>query len=162
MPSLAGQGRRGQILRRFAKIFGRGGEIEEIIFADLLRSPAGSSSFSASRLYDPRDRRVHPGSNRCAASFFPDWPHPPAGCGKISASASPRSLPELLVALRTAGEADDREIVRQQPVLGQVIKRGNDLAVGQVARGAEDDRRDLGLKFGVDSSMGGRIGSGHR
>src|SRR6185369_16855410 len=36
-------------------------------------------------------------------------------------------------------DADDRELTRQEPVRLQVVERGEELALGQIPGGAEDD-----------------------
>jgi hypothetical protein len=43
------------------------------------------------------------------------------------------------VILSRTRDADDGELVGQQPLLAEVVDRGQELAAGQVARGAEDD-----------------------
>ena len=46
---------------------------------------------------------------------------------------------ERLVGLGLPRDADDRELARQEPVGLQVVERGEELALGQVPGGAEDD-----------------------
>ena len=46
---------------------------------------------------------------------------------------------ELVVRPLRAGCADDREVLRQELAHRERVQRGEDLAVRQVARGAEDD-----------------------
>src|SRR5262249_30470206 len=48
-------------------------------------------------------------------------------------------LAEIVVALGAPGHADHACLVREQAVAGQVIKRGEQLAMRQVACRAEDD-----------------------
>ena len=53
--------------------------------------------------------------------------------------------------------ADDGEVIRQEAVFGQMIKGGDDLAVGEVAGGAEDDRcRGWHLGGGAGDHRGAR------
>jgi len=72
---------------------------------------------------------------------------------------------EFVVAFRAAGETDDGEVLGQELVLRQVVEGGNDLAVSEVAGGAEDDRRrrrDLRRGLGDHRGTGGIIdGDGH-
>ena len=51
------------------------------------------------------------------------------------------STTELADAVRrvAAGDADDAELSRQQPLLHQPVERRHQLALGQIARRAEDD-----------------------
>ncbi len=51
------------------------------------------------------------------------------------------TLPELLVAHLRSRHADDREPVGQEPSLAKVVERWNQLALREVARGAEDDEQ---------------------
>ena len=53
----------------------------------------------------------------------------------------PQVFAKFLVAFRAAGEPDDGEVIGQEFVFGQMIKGGNDFAMGEIARGPEDDRR---------------------
>src|SRR5262249_26785447 len=46
-----------------------------------------------------------------------------------------------VVVHRGAREADDRELLRQQPLALEVVERRDELALGQVAAGAEDHDR---------------------
>ena len=55
---------------------------------------------------------------------------------------------------RPAGDADDREVLRQQPGLLQVIERGQELALGEVAGRAEDDD-DAGIGGALRLHMAG-------
>jgi hypothetical protein len=48
---------------------------------------------------------------------------------------------EVAVAPVAPGEAEQREAGRQQPAVGQVVDRRDELLAGQVARDAEDDQR---------------------
>jgi hypothetical protein len=51
----------------------------------------------------------------------------------------------LLVAQRLARSSDDGERRGEQPLEREVVKRGNELALREIARAAEDDdRRWLG------------------
>ena len=76
-------------------------------------------------------------------------------CSKAASRARPRSLVELLARVELLdvarhplakrlgrqfvhGDADDGELVRQQAVAGQVVKRRHQQPLGQIARGAED------------------------
>ena len=45
---------------------------------------------------------------------------------------------ELLRRVGRACNADDRELLREQLAIGERVERGNELALGQVARGTED------------------------
>ena len=53
-------------------------------------------------------------------------------------------LAELVVGEGRARDAHDGETGRQAPVVGQTIERGQELALGEVAIGAEDDHHALG------------------
>jgi hypothetical protein len=48
---------------------------------------------------------------------------------------------EVPVAPVAPGEAEQREAGREQPAVGQVVDRRDELLAGQVARDAEDDQR---------------------
>ncbi len=100
--------------------------------------------------------RAHPGSNRCRdASCSHTFSSTGLVCENLR-SASPRSLRNSSSDLGPARETDDGGTFRQEAVLREVIKRGNDLAMRQVPGGAEDHRRD-GLQFrrrGGEASAG--------
>ncbi len=51
---------------------------------------------------------------------------------------------EVLGGLLRSGDADDGELLRQQVAEGERVERGEDLALGEVSRGAED-RQDARL-----------------
>ncbi len=48
---------------------------------------------------------------------------------------------KLLVRLLAARDADQLEALRQRPLVGEVVERGQQLAVGEVAGRAEDHQR---------------------
>src|SRR5690606_14468870 len=50
-------------------------------------------------------------------------------------------LAEALVGLLAAGRADDGEAVGEEPADGEGVERRHQLALGEVAGGAEDDER---------------------
>ncbi len=136
---LAGQSRGGEVLGCFAEIIGSSGEIEEVIFADRRAFRQGLELF--------REPFVGLGIVEFALEvidvgreLFPHFLIDRLGVGELLKRVA-EVFPEFLVALRPAGEPDDGEVVRQQPVFGQVIKGRDDFAMGEVARGAEDDRR---------------------
>ena len=74
-----------------------------------------------------------------------------------------------LIAQRAARHADDGELFGQQVGLAEVKERGQQLALGEVARGAKDDENagvgnaldalgDLGKILGAHSHLHGRHG----
>ena len=65
-----------------------------------------------------------------------------------------------LVAQGAARDADDGELVRQQPVLLEVEERGQQLALGQVARRAEDGHDDrVGNSLSAVRNLGKILGA---
>ncbi len=66
----------------------------------------------------------------------------------------------VVVGHLAAGIADDREAVRQEAAHAQVVDRGQELAVGQVARRAEDDEH--GRNGGPAGAQPGAQGIGRR
>ena len=50
-------------------------------------------------------------------------------------------LAVLLVAQGLPRGTDDRECRRQEPLQGEVVERGDELALGEIAGAAEDDDR---------------------
>ncbi len=58
-------------------------------------------------------------------------------------------LAEAIGGRVVAGEADDGELLREEIVVGEIAKRGNELALGEVAGGAENHH---------DAGSGGRVG----
>jgi hypothetical protein len=68
------------------------------------------------------------------------------------------------VAVLAPGEADEVEALGQRPVVREVVERGQQLAVGQVARGPEDDqgRRVDGLTLeALDERVRGLLDRAH-
>ena len=71
-------------------------------------------------------------------------------------------LAERLVVPVAAGVADDRRLGRQVPGAGEVVKRRHQLAVGQVARRAEEDDGARVGRLGAWQSFAQRVGVGRR
>jgi hypothetical protein len=69
--------------------------------------------------------------------------------------------PELGVGLLGAGDADDREPLREQAAGGERVDRREELALGQVARGAEDDECTRDRDAGEPQPLAQWVGRGH-
>ncbi len=95
------------------------------------------------RLVGRRVGEVAAGGRRCAPQARPRSPCPRAGPGSSCRGRSLSSLAERLVRVRATADRDDGELVRQQVRAPQLEQRGHDLAVREVAGGAEEheDRR---------------------
>ncbi len=63
---------------------------------------------------------------------------------------------EFLVGLRAAGKADNDEVVGQETILGQVIKRGDNLAVSEIPGGSKDDSGGGRDSLGIEDAIGRR------
>ena len=87
-----------------------------------------------------RRRRKCPGRS---GSPRPAGPRPPGGtgCGRAAGRRRRTTLAKSSSVPVPAGEADQRELGRQQPAVGQVVDRGHQLLAGQVAGDAEDHHR---------------------
>ena len=59
----------------------------------------------------------------------------------VSADVLGQLLAEGLVGEVVEGRADQRKLARQQLGLGEVVQRGDELALGQIAGRAEDDHQ---------------------
>ncbi len=145
----AGQPGGGEVLRGLAEVLGRGRQVEEVILADL----------GALRQHLQLLRQAFVGLDIVQFSLevvdarrqlLPDGVIDRLRVGELQQRLA-QILAELVVGLGATGESDDREIIRQEVILGQVIEGRNDLAVGEIARGPEDDRygwRNLGRSSG--------------
>ncbi len=60
---------------------------------------------------------------------------------RVLADRGAALLAEVVVPLLAAGDADQLEALGQRALVGEVVERGQELAVRQVARRAEDDER---------------------
>ena len=80
------------------------------------------------------------------------------GIGLVDAAKLDDALAHVgreLIAQRPPRHADNGKLLRQQPILLEVEERRQQLALGQVARGAKDDHDDrIGNSFTAARNLG--------